>query len=146
MTDQTNVPTLRYSCKQSVDVNRGLANNWKRCFKNDDIRVPEGWVRSLEINGRMYSFAFISMRNSAKCPDGNYIVVKDNFSREQALGSEKMGEKVYYILPVMAVLRPQQEDAGPRLSVDEYLKEYTACRFTETCLEKARREKRIRVN
>jgi hypothetical protein len=140
------VPHLRYSMRKTVDVNRGLARNWARCFNLDSIRVPEGWEHALEINGRMYSFAFCSFTNATKCADGEYIMVIDRYSREQALGREAKIEARYYALPVMSVLRPTQEDGGTRFTADEYLRTNAACTFTESCLEKARRAKTIKVN
>jgi hypothetical protein len=144
---RSTLPTLKFSATKSVDVNKGMATNWKRCFKHDDIRVPEGWVHALEINGRMYSFSFVKLTNATKCADGEYICVIDKFGRDEVLGQKVIPfphDETYYLLDVMVALRPQ--DDGRIQLVDHYLADRCVVYFKKSTLEKARREKKIQIN
>lgn len=134
--------SLKYSCNRTVNVNRGLAKNWQRAFEHDDIRVPDGWEHSLEINGRMYRFAFARVSN-AKIKDDTYIVVVDAYSREEALGHSPTMER-YYICPVMAILQPFPEEVDATF-VDQYLRAIAATSFTEYDKKKWIDEKKLRI-
>ena len=133
---------LKYSAKQSVDVNRGLAKNWKREFFQDDVRVPDGWVHSLELNGRMVRFAFVRI-TGAKIPDGNYVIVVYCGTLADAKGGT--WSETSFVLPVMAALKPQREDDGkPLPPVLDYLMENALATWTKEQMEQWRKEKKVR--
>lgn len=121
-----------YSTKRKFDVNRGPAHTWPSCFPHDEIRVPEGWVSSLEINDRMVSFGFAFIAGARTVPRATHVVVIVKGSREQAVSdpSKWVNGQTHFILPSRVAIRPQQE-SGELLSVLDWLKTNALVSFTE---------------
>lgn len=144
MTTYPNIPTMKYSLKKRIDVNKGLGKNWQRFFEMDDVYIPEGWVHALSINNTMYSFSFVNMYNSKKISNGSYIVVSKGITKT----TEGIihNEDTYYILRVMDVLKPSREEGEYKTyHVDEYLEQFCLTTFQESIMRDLVKRKLISV-
>ena len=142
-----NTPTIKFSMKKRVLVNKGLARNWTRSFSfTDDIRVPEGWESSLEINGRMVRFSFARSQNGRKIPNGECIIVIDKCSRDEALNGKAGATERWYLMPVMSVLRPIKEDGQQMPDVVEYLRENCLATFNREDKDRWVKEGKLKIN
>lgn len=122
------LPSFKW--KDKLDVNKGMATNWKRFFGHaSDVYVPDGWVSSLSVDGRMIGFTYIEIHRSNRVRDGKYVGVTVRGTRDEALG--KSGSRggfedpELFVLNVDDVLRPRPEEgvASNTQPVLEYLAE-----------------------
>lgn len=111
---------IKYGAK-TVNVNLGMARNWGRAFA--DVRVPEGWTTSLEVEGHYVRFSFAKVRGARTVPDGEYIIAAVHGTRE-TIGSAHVR---YSILRVMDALRPE----GPGRSGLQYIDAASLASFSD---------------
>ena len=139
--------TLKFQMK-AVDVNKGLGRNWIREFKSNDVRIPEGWVHAIEVDRKMVSFSFVKVSN-AKIPSNSYILVTTKGTRDQALTHDGSFQSncIYYVMPVMSVLRPQKEDDSKPLGrIEDYLFENAVAWYTENQKKQWMKEKKLSIH
>lgn len=134
---------------KSVDVNRGMGRNWIRLFQQSDVRIPEGWVHSLEISGRMVTFSFVRI-TGGHIADDTYILVSAKGDRNAALAGDGSWDAStrYYVLRVMDALRPTKEDDNSILgdgSAWAYLEEVAVASFTHSQKKQWEAEKKLAV-
>lgn len=121
---------LRY-LPRIVDVNLGMIRNWCRTFKHEKITVSEGGHPNvLSVDGVRVSFSFARISNT-RIKSGTYIVAL-------------YGDRVYYILPILKILRPAQE-LGKNLKTSEYLQLHSVASFSVDELKQWESESKISI-
>jgi len=129
----------------SFYVQKGLYQNLKRFFDRDDIYVPEGWERSMSINGQMVTFDPCRVFGSKKCNSNDwYMYVKVGGTRQQMLDATSLDNTRIFLIPYHSMTRPVKEDGQPKSDFDDYMNEVSRVSFSDDEKRQWEKEKKLR--
>lgn len=128
----------------SFFVMKGLFQNLKRFFDSDDFYHPEGWDRSIQINGHMVTFTPCRIFGSKTCkPNDWQMYVKIHGTRAEMIEGQPSNHQVF-VIPYRMITKPVKEEGQSKPYFMGYLEENSCTSFSEAEIKQWKKEKKLR--